>query len=50
MGSIKDIVEAVEARLVANSFVATEEVFDFDSDGNVDHLDYEAFSLNFSGP
>ncbi len=31
MGDIKDIVEAIEARLVANSFVATEEVFDFDT-------------------
>ena len=31
MGDIKDIVEAIEARLVANNFKATEEVFDFDT-------------------
>lgn len=31
MGDIKDIVEAIEARLVVNSFKATEEVFDFDT-------------------
>jgi hypothetical protein len=39
MGSIKDIVEAIEARLVDNSFKVTEEVFDFDTvpDSIIDH-------------
>jgi hypothetical protein len=31
VGDIKSIVEAIEARMVALSFVQTEEVFDFDS-------------------
>lgn len=31
MGSIKDIVEAVEARMVALGYLQTEEVFDFDA-------------------
>lgn len=31
MGSIKDIVEAIEARMVALTYLQTEEVFDFDA-------------------
>jgi hypothetical protein len=31
MGSIKDIIEAVEARMVALGFTQTDEVFDFDA-------------------
>lgn len=31
MGAIKDIIEAIETRLVALSFKATEEVFDFEA-------------------
>jgi len=31
MGAIKDIIEAIEARMVALGYSATEEVFDFDA-------------------